>query len=481
MFDANFIKRMKISHKLRESIALAVACGGAAELSADLVETTGGTRTVLKIDDGSVVVDTTCAGTVTIEQNSMTAITTTGDAGAVLLASGTRPTPCFNQRIGRLFWMNDSGRREMGIQSVRDAEKTNWMHLCLDDGRAEAQGAIESAAVRGGDRFTGSCRTPEGAARWWDASVVPISDDICAPGQFLCISRDITERKQSEWTARQLAQFIELAFEAVIVIDNNERITFWNRGAERVLGWSSDEAHGRSFMELPGPDGARLAEFTLSAASADEPGGEFCVEAKAGGRVYLELHAAAVRDKDGRPTAHVCVASDVTETKRLEEHLLRSQRLEGIGLLAAGVAHDLNNTLSPVLMAVPLLRQSFPASVDMEVIEMLENNTKRCSALVRQLLAFVRGTNGERLTLHARHLLRNIISLVRQTFPRSIHLETAITPDLPAITANPTQIQQILLNLCVNSRDAMPDGGTLRIGVSTYLLVDAAALPHQDA
>jgi two-component system cell cycle sensor histidine kinase/response regulator CckA len=167
------------------------------------------------------------------------------------------------------------------------------------------------------------------------------------------------------------------------------------------------------------------------------------------------------------------------ERAAAEEQLLRVQRLENIGMLAAGIAHDFNNVLAPVLMAVPLLRDRLTEASDRSILSNVEKSVERGAGLVRQILGFAHGVAGEPQFLQPRHLVRDLIDVMRQTFPRAIQIEEHMENGLWPLRANPTQLHQILLNLCVNARDAMPDGGTLRFRVANHPLdeVGAAAIP----
>lgn len=167
----------------------------------------------------------------------------------------------------------------------------------------------------------------------------------------------------------------------------------------------------------------------------------------------------------------VVVVRDITEKKLLEEQFLRAQRLESLGMLAAGISHDLNNVLVPVLMGAQILRQRVTDQLEMKVLDNMESSVERGSALVRQILSFAHGVSGDReVVVQMKHILRDIESLIGGTFPRNIQVRTNWSADLWTLLANPTQLHQVLLNLCVNARDAMPQGGALRIAAENRML-----------
>ncbi|MFZ5495993.1 MAG: response regulator [Verrucomicrobiota bacterium] len=183
-----------------------------------------------------------------------------------------------------------------------------------------------------------------------------------------------------------------------------------------------------------------------------------------------------LRDASGRIIGTFGVSRDITEKKKLEEQFLRAQRLESLGMLAAGIAHDLNNILAPVLMGAPLLRTRASHPSDLRVLNTIEASAGRGAALVRQILSFAHGAGGDQVLIQPKHLLRDITGLIEQTFPKNIVLEERIPNDLWTVLGNPTQLHQVLLNLCVNARDALaPRGGTLRLAAANHRLDAAAA------
>ncbi len=191
---------------------------------------------------------------------------------------------------------------------------------------------------------------------------------------------------------------------------------------------------------------------------------------------WIHDRAFPVRSANGVMSRMVGVAEDVTERKKMEELSLRGQRLECIGLLASGIAHDLNNVLAPISLAVPMLRVNAAETGDLRMLDMLEQCAVRGAGLVQQILGFVHGSGGEPRIVQLKHLLNDIIGVVGETFPKVVIFQSEIRNALWPILANPTQIHQVLLNLCVNARDAMPLGGTLSLRAKNLRLDEGAAL-----
>ena len=178
---------------------------------------------------------------------------------------------------------------------------------------------------------------------------------------------------------------------------------------------------------------------------------------------------------DDVPPARAGRDSNPPMEKRDVEQFLRAQRLESIGMLASGIAHDLNNVLAPIILAAPVLREHVTNPDDLRIITSLEKSAERGVALVRQILAFAQGVGGGHQLVEVRHLLRETVSVIRETFPKTIRLDDCVPDDLWPIMADPTQIHQVILNLCVNARDAMPSGGTLSLRAENCLLDERGA------
>jgi two-component system, cell cycle sensor histidine kinase and response regulator CckA len=190
-------------------------------------------------------------------------------------------------------------------------------------------------------------------------------------------------------------------------------------------------------------------------------------------KIVVESRWTLVRDNAGKPRSILTVSTDITEKKLLEAQFRRAQRMESLGTLSSGIAHDFNNLLTPILAAAQLLPLRLPAleRQDRQMIEMVETSAKRGADLVKQILAFASGVEGERLSLQVRHLLAEVLQVVRQTFPKTIEIHRNIpATDLWAVSADATQLHQVFMNLCVNARDAMPNGGMLSISVKNKFL-----------
>ncbi len=289
------------------------------------------------------------------------------------------------------------------------------------------------------------------------------------------IQFDVTERKQAEEKIQEQAALLNEAQDAIWVIDPFDRITYWNKGAEHFYGWSAAEAIGKNPVELlhKGIMTPQLQEAIKGVNERGEWHGELQEFTKAGKSVISQARSNIILDDQGRRKSLLIINTDITEKKILEAQFLRSQRMESLGTLAGGIAHDLNNVLTPLLVAVQVLKEKVADADGKRLLESLETNVQRGAGLVKQVLAFGRGMEGERIVVQPKHIAREIKHLVNETFPKSVAFELHSAPGLWTITGDPTQLHQILLNLCVNARDAMPNGGKLSLHLENVVLDEA--------
>ena len=197
--------------------------------------------------------------------------------------------------------------------------------------------------------------------------------------------------------------------------------------------------------------------------------------------ITVEGHWTLVRDAEGEPKSILCINTDITERKKLETQFLRAQRMESIGTLAGGIAHDLNNVLAPIVMAIEFLKLKNNDETSLEVLNTIETSAHRGADMVRQVLSFARGVEGQRIIVQPKHLMKDIQKIVADAFPKNIDLRINLKPELWNVLGDPTQLHQVLLNLCVNARDAMPDGGRITISADNVTLDKHYAAMHLDA
>lgn len=282
---------------------------------------------------------------------------------------------------------------------------------------------------------------------------------------------EIAERKWAEERIREQAALLDVTRDAMLVCDLSHTILLWNKGAERLYGWSREEANGQNANTLLHPR-RRTVDSTMyeTTLAQGEWQGELKQVTQTGQEVVVESRWTLVCDLAGLPKAILMVNTDITQKKLLERQFLRAQRMESIGTLAGGIAHDLNNILTPILMSVQLLKLQLPNDINKHRLDILESSARRGSDIIRQVLSFARGLEGESAILQIRHLITDIKQIIRETFPKSIQIYTDVPSELWAVKGDATHLHQVLMNLCVNARDAMPQGGSLTITAENCIL-----------
>jgi PAS domain S-box-containing protein len=266
----------------------------------------------------------------------------------------------------------------------------------------------------------------------------------------------------------KLAGILASAMDAIITVDEDQRVVLFNAAAEKMFRCSAREALGQTLDRfIPGRfreahqdhirvfGETRVTQRTMGKMrplyGLRSDGEEFPIEASIS-QIDADDHK-----------LFTAIVRDISEKKRLEAQFLRAQRMESIGTLAGGIAHDLNNVLSPILTAVELLQMRLSDESSQRLLNILHTNAVRGSEMIKQVLSFARGVEGEYIPLQPTHLIKEIIKILADTLPKSIEITFSINPDLWNVSGDATQLHQVLMNLCVNARDAMPEGGKLRI------------------
>lgn len=286
--------------------------------------------------------------------------------------------------------------------------------------------------------------------------------------------RDISDRHHTEQKIREQAALLDITTDAMIVQDLDNQILFWNQGAENMYGWKVKEAQGNNAWKLLSQETSPLLWTALK--TVIERGtwqGELHKFTKYGKELIIASRWTLMFDAVGLPKSILIIDTDITEKKQLETQLLRGQRLESLGTLASGIAHDLNNILTPMMTVAQLLPLKYPDldHISLQMLKILETNAKRGGDLVRQILLFTRGSEREPTIVLVTQLIEDIKQIIQQTFPKLIEINTKIPQNIGIVVADSTELHQVLMNLAVNARDAMPNGGKLSIS-ATKLFID---------
>jgi two-component system cell cycle sensor histidine kinase/response regulator CckA len=295
-------------------------------------------------------------------------------------------------------------------------------------------------------------------------------------GNMLSIIRDLTQRTRTETRFRRL------------VDSNAQGVYFWNAQGEmtgandaflRIIDYTREhlEAGRISRAAITPREHADADRHALEELAAKGVCAPFETEyiRRDGSRVPVLVGAAAFDDAPGEG---VCFVLDLTERKKLERQSLRAQRMESIGTLAGGIAHGLNNVLAPILASVEILKDLARNEDDLAVLATLQASVERGAELVRQVLSFGQGVEGQRITVNPISIMGDLLKVMRDSFPKSIGVHFVHARDLWTITGDPTQMHQVLLNLCVNARDAMPGGGDITVSMENVVMDEAYAAMH---
>jgi len=296
--------------------------------------------------------------------------------------------------------------------------------------------------------------------------------------------QDISERKRAHEKLREQAELLDKAQDAILVRDMSHLIRYWNKSAERLYGWRADEVLGRPVKQLLYDDQKAYIAATRVTLDNGEWNGELEHTSRDGGKLAVECRWTLLCDDDGQPKSILSIDTDITARKNLEHQFQRAQRMESIGTLAGGIAHDLNNVLAPIMMGIDLLKLAERDPLRLEILSTLERSSRRGADMVKQVLTFARGAEGAKKEVRVDELLAEIGNVARDTFGTGIRVDWDIPPDLWTVRGDATQLHQVFMNLCVNAREAMPDGGILRMAARNLpaeqvaeVFADAAPTP----
>jgi len=373
---------------------------------------------------------------------------------------------------GVIFWVNPAFTTTTGYTAEEAIGKTP--RILKSDEHTKAFYRAFWQTILSGKTWRGEFvnRHKDGHLYYGEHTVTPVCDSAGAVTHFVGIMHDVTERKltqnelhESERRFREMLDNLDLAS---VMVDRDALITYCNDYFLRLTGWQREEVIGVNWFDRFVPperaEEARQRFSVLLGGHLRHTTNE--IMTRAGDRRLLQWNNSLMYSNFGEVIGTASVAEDITDRVRLEKQLLRAQRLESLGTLAGGIAHDLNNLLLPILMGVTLLKRFDPNEASRKAIENIERSVRRGSELVKQVLLFARGGETSREVVRLPEIIREIEAIINSTFPKDIRIEVSIAPGLHPVTGDPTQLSQVLLNLCVNARDAMPRGGQIIISAT---------------
>ena len=315
----------------------------------------------------------------------------------------------------------------------------------------------------------------DGRAVWANVAVGLVRNADGHAEYGIATVEDITERREAEHAVRdserRYRELFEHANDMIVIVDLDWRVVSVNSAFEHVLGYTREEARGMSMAELLTPEAQETArrqrDLKLSG-GAERTTFEAEHVTKDGRRVLLEVSSRVLRE-NGEPVAIQGFARDVSERRRLEEELRQAQKMEAVGRLAGGIAHDFNNLLTAIggYGGLALDRLKVGQTVERRDLEEIVRAAKRAAELTGQLLAFSRKQILQPKRVDVNELVRDLTRMLTRLIDADIEIRTDLERDLSAVKADPAQLEQVLLNLVVNARDAMPDGGRLTIATET--------------
>ena len=293
------------------------------------------------------------------------------------------------------------------------------------------------------------------------------------------LQAQIALQQKSRETISEQTKLLDEARDAILVLDLDHCITFWNKGAERMYGLAANETVGKNVDNVLFASGR--AEGFSKIFSAGSWTGELQQMTKTSEPMIVESSWSLVKDDAGKPKGILIINTDITEKKSYAAQLLRAQRMESLGALAGGIAHDLNNALAPVIMGAELLKKSQTEAKSRLMLETILASAYRGSQMVRQILSFARGSQGRTGQVLTAELMTEMDKILNDTFPKFISIQSITGRELWGIRGDITELHQVLLNLCVNARDAMPVGGQLTLAAENVTVKKENIPPNFDA
>lgn len=372
----------------------------------------------------------------------------------------------------------------IGISYERSIE--GWLDLVHPEDRAMMDNHFRNEVVALGRDFNKEYRIirHDNQVECWVHGMGKLEFDAQGiPVRMWGAIQNIAERKQAEAQMQLQSSALEASANAIVITNAKGVIEWANAAFTTFTGYSVAEAIGKTPRMLnSGKHEQAFYRALWETVLAGEVWHGELINRRKDGTFYTEdMTITPMKDNFGTVKHFIAVKQDITERKRMEENLLRTERMESIGRLAAGVAHDINNILTPIFLSVGMLRGEEDAETRECFISSIEECAHRGADVVGQVLTFARGTTGERTTLQLSRQVDAVEKIIRETFPRNITITSSIPEELWPVKGDPTHIYQVLLNLCINARDAMPDGGTLFVSAQNRTVDEAFAAMSPDA
>jgi len=393
------------------------------------------------------------------------------------------------------LWVADAGQTRMGY--VSPAYETIWgrtrqtlfdnpqsfMDAIDPKDRERVLRAVARREQTGQYEEEYRIQRPDGTARWiWDRGY-PVPDKQGLNKTFVGISEDVTTRKACETERARLAAIVDCSDDAIVSMTIDGIVVNWNPGAERQYGYLAEEMIGRSISVLFAPDQYQEYLQILDKVRKGErlPAYDTVRRRKDGTAIPVSVDVCPIEVRNGEIVGASKIAHDITRMKQLEEQFRQSQKMEAVGRLAGGVAHDFNNLLTVICGYSDLaLNPPSPDARPREWLMEIRSAAERAATLTRQLLAFSRKQMLEPKVLNLNTVVANCEKMLRRLVDEDVDLVSVLDPSLGRVSTDPGQIEQVLVNLVVNARDAMPQGGKLTIETANSTLDQTYCRSHAE-
>jgi len=370
-------------------------------------------------------------------------------------------------------WWGDGLEETFGLRAdALGGDIEGWCRHVHPDDRERVRASLRAMVSEGGADWIDEYRFRRGDGEYvWviDRGFVIRGEGGRGVRMFGGLA-DETERLSAMERLREQAELLDRAPDAILVRDLEHTIVYANRGAERVYGWTREELLGRSIRDLLYADPQPFDEANAAVIADGEWSGALDQRQKGGRVITVEGRWSLVRDAAGAPSRVLVINTDVTDRRRLLARFMRAQRLESVGTLAGGIAHDLNNALAPILLSMNALRAEITAEHLHETLDLIEASAQRGAELVRRVLAFARGVEGAQVPVALDRVAEDLFRVLRDTFPVNIRVHLVVAPKVWLVQGDPALLHQLLMQLAVNARDAMPRGGELQIAIDNVTL-----------
>ena len=368
-----------------------------------------------------------------------------------------------------LQWVAGAFEKITGYTFAEYVARGGWRAAVHPDDLA--QDDRDLATLRANRDLRSELRTlaKDGRVVWVEVAAHPVWDESRnrLVGIYGAV-KDVTRRKQAEAESQATNDTLNAFVDSVpafgAFVDADERYRFVNRYHENWFKDSRRHFIGRRLEEVHRPSTyAIMRPYSRRALAGETVRYEHEMTGRDGQYYCFDVQYVPRRASDGTVLGYFSLVFDVTERVLRDRQLLRTQRLESVGRLAGGIAHDLNNILSPVLMGADLLLDLVQDPNGRNLLDMIKSSAQRGGAILRQLLMFGRGEGESHVALDLEPLIRDMLKIAAETFPKNVSVRSRVEPGLPAVLGNVTHLHQVLMNLCINARDAMPGGGRLTL------------------